>query len=136
MAHARVERPSDAPIDEADDILGPSILLELRELHDAQLVVIDRWLGGLDEVRAASRRHVAADLADLYAGSERMRRLVDALLDTPPGERERAADTVVDLKVELQHLAWHIRSVTRRLERLADDLYGDDEPRAVEGDGP
>ena len=115
--------------------------LATDERTDADTEPVDRtveksravmaWLQAARELGRTGRPSdlgpLGADLGDLYTGSERMRRLIDALLDTPPAERERAADAVVDLKIELQHLAWHIRSVTRRLERLADDLYGDDE---------
>ena len=91
MAHARTEHPADAIIDATDDTLGPEVIEELRKLHDAKLPRIDHRLGSFPDVRPSSTRHVAADLADLYAGSKRMRLLLDALLETPPTERERAA---------------------------------------------
>ena len=87
------------------------------------------WLSHLEGVRAASVRHLGADLADLSASAERYRRLVDALLATPADRPETAADALVEINVELQHVAWHIRSATRRIDRLASDLYAErDEP--------
>ncbi len=113
---------------------------ELIDLNVAKARAVTEWLEATRSVRRAGRPSdlgpISADLSDLYAGSIKYQRLIDALLDTPPAERERAANAVVDLKVELQHLAWHIRSVTRRLERLANDLYGDDEPDDTSGAKP
>jgi len=119
------------------DVDGEHIDSEHVDRTVAKARAVTAWLDAAQSGGRAGRPSdlgaLSADLSDLYTGSTRYQRLVDALLETPPTERESAADTVVDLKVELQHLAWHIRSVTRRLERLADDLYGDDEPDDVEG---
>jgi hypothetical protein len=93
---------------------------------------VGRWLDALGPaVRRSDRGALAADLGDLYAGAARYRQLLDALLALPGDRAGEVDDLLVELSAELRHLAWHIRSSTRRLERLADGM----EPGDEEDDG-
>lgn len=89
---------------------------------------VNRWLAQLGyPTRREDRGAVGADLSDLYASAATYRALLDALLALPPEQSEEAADRVADIASELRHMAWHIRSVTRRLERLESRLAPDNE---------
>ena len=61
---------------------------------------------------------LGADLSDLYVGAEKYRRLLDELLALGPDDRAEASEMAGDIADELRHLAWHIRSAIRRLDRL------------------
>mgnify|MGYP000489327055 CR=1 FL=1 len=107
-------------------VLTPSERVEVQE-NVAHADEIVRWLDALGPV--GRRRDVgalAADLSDLYAAATTYRRLVDHLLALGPRDRVAASDATVEIVTELRHMAWHIRSVAPRLERLASALDPDD----------
>ena len=96
----------------------PVAQAEIREtLAKADAVV--GWLRavGVPEGRG-DLGALGADLSDLYVGAETYRRLLDELLALGPDDRAEASEKVGDMADELRHLAWHIRSAARRLDRL------------------
>ena len=111
-----------------DDLAGRDLADDggLHTLNLAKADAIQRWLSGVDDITEDDAGRLSADLSDLYAGAIHYHHLLDALLATPPDERARASDLLVDAAVELRHLAWHIRSCVGRLERLADKLDPDE----------
>jgi hypothetical protein len=114
------------------DAQDPPVALapEQRAEARANAAQADAIVGWLDALGAVGRKRdtgaLAADLSDLYVAAASYRRLLDQLLALAPHDRSAAADTVVDIATELRHLAWHIRSVTPRLDRLAAALDLDD----------
>jgi hypothetical protein len=89
---------------------------------------VNRWLAQLGyPTRRHDRGAIGADLSDLYVSAATYRALIDALLALPPEQSDEAADRVADITSELRHMAWHIRSVTRRRERLEARLDPDAE---------
>lgn len=89
---------------------------------------IERWLERLGyPAQRDSRGVIVADLHDLHASATKYPALLDALLALPPEPSEEAANRVADITSELRHMAWHIRSVARRLDRLAVALDPEDE---------
>ena len=114
-AHAALSPPEPAPSD------------DVRENVEKADDVI-RWLDGLGQVRLRrDRGALGADLSDLYIGARRYARMLDELLAMAPESGSAASDKVGDIADELRHMAWHIRSVARRLDRLAVALDPEDE---------
>ena len=92
---------------------------------------VARWLESLGPV--GPHRDVgapAADLSDQYVAAATYRRQLDTLPAFGPDDGVVAAETAIDVVTELRHMAWHIRSVTPRLERLATALDPEDTDEA------
>jgi hypothetical protein len=86
---------------------------------------VERWLvriGGTDRDTVG---RLCADLGDLYEGAAEYRRLLDELLAMPTDDSDRLGQAIIDLRGELRHLAYHIRSGVRALEQLADQVNGE-----------
>lgn len=89
---------------------------------------IARWLEALGEpARRADHGAIGADLSDLYVAAAAYRGMLDELLALGRDDPDAAAEKVGDIASELRHMGWHIRSVTRRLDRLEHRLTPDDE---------
>lgn len=94
----------------------------------AKATDIGRWLDALGEpARRLDRGAISADLSDLYSAAEAYRAMLDALLALKLDDPDAVPEKINEITGELRHMAWHIRSVTRRLDRLEHRLTPDDE---------
>ena len=111
------------------EALTPEEAAEVRENVEKSDEVI-RWLDALGPVgRRRDRGALGADLSDLYIGARRYGRMLDQLLAMGSEDVVAASEKLGDIAAELRHMAWHIRSVAPRLDRLAVALDPeDDEP--------
>jgi hypothetical protein len=65
---------------------------------------------------------LVADLSDLYAAAVHYQRLLDKILETPPGDDERLSGLLADLSVELQHITDHAGTAQPNVDALAESL--------------
>ena len=94
----------------------------LVNLNADKARAVERRLRDLGEDDPAVVGHLGADLSDLYAGALRYQRLVDAILDTPPADREQLGELLADLAVEMGHLRYHLRESVELVEGLAGEF--------------
>lgn len=89
---------------------------------------IVRWLRLLGEpARRVDHGAVGADLSDLYMSTETFRHQLGDLLAVGRDDPDAVAEKLNEITGGLRHMAWHIRSVTPRLERLESRLTPDDD---------
>jgi hypothetical protein len=101
---------------------------ELLRLNLEKARAVAMWLDSQPvSVTAAARSAICADLSDLYSAATGYKRLVDDLLAGDPAKPEQVADRLAELETEIEHIGWHARSVVKRLNRLASDLYPDEQ---------
>jgi len=65
---------------------------------------------------------LGVDLGDLYAGVERCKLLIELLLTTPVDQRDRVAEVLAELSVELRHIDYHAKSSLGMVDTLADEV--------------
>lgn len=92
---------------------------ELVDLNVDTARSVERRLRELGEDDPDVIGRLSADLSDLYAGAVRYRRLVDALLTSPPGDREQLGEVLAELAVEMGHLRYHLLKSVELVEDLA-----------------
>ena len=65
---------------------------------------------------------LCTDLGDIWSAE---RRLAEGIRELAGSGRdwESAADTLVDLKADLEHISWHLKSVRRPLNRIVNFAY-------------
>src|SRR4051812_29189697 len=65
---------------------------------------------------------LVADLSDLYAAAVHYQRILDKIIETPPGDDERLSSLLADLSVELQHIADHAGSAHPSVDAIAESF--------------
>ena len=65
---------------------------------------------------------LCTDLGDLWGAEKRLSADLDGLVRSPH-DWEAAGDSLLDLKASLDHIAWHLKSVRRPLNRLVRFAY-------------
>ena len=95
-----------------------SDLIEVNVRKARELERLLETLGCPDEVIGK----LGTDLSDLYAGAVRYQQLLDNVLKTPPHDRDRLNDLLVDLHVEMGHLRHHLEKSVELVWDVAVDL--------------
>ena len=77
---------------------------------------------GLPEEMDGDLAALCTDLGDIWSAE---RRLAEGIRDLAGSGRdwESAADSLVDLKADLEHISWHLKSVRRPLNRIVNFAY-------------
>lgn len=71
---------------------------------------------------------LGVDIADITESCLRIPKMVDKINEiASKGDKEGVADLLVEIETELDHIAWHHKQAKRKLDRVADSLYGEDE---------
>ena len=65
---------------------------------------------------------LCTDLGDLWGAEKRLSADLEGLVRSPH-DWEAAGDSLLDLKASLDHIAWHLKSVRRPLNRIARFAY-------------
>lgn len=69
-----------------------------------------------EESRVSERTSViAADLEGLSDSANRIRKLLSEMLNREP-KRQHLEDFVVRVEVEMEHMSWHYKSISRQLD--------------------
>ncbi len=100
-------------------IKAHAVVIKLKEMGLPQ---------GLDEDLAS----LSTDLGDLWAANMRLTEQLDLFLSAPSDWGE-IGDRMADLKAGIDHMAWHVDSIRRPLDRIAAFAY-ESSDQSGEGD--
>lgn len=76
---------------------------------------------------------LAVHLALVHTEATNVRRLITRLASMHAADRERAAKVCVELSVRMKELNYDIQEIMPKLDDLAEELYGPDEPTREPG---
>lgn len=82
--------------------------------HD---IVIKMKEMGLPQRLDGELATLSTDLGDLWGAQRALSARLEGLLERPH-EWERVGDSLVDLRAGIDHMAWHLKSVRRPLNRI------------------
>ena len=85
-------------------------------------IVIKMKEMGLPSRLDAELASLSTDLGDLWSAQKELADRLDGLLDSPH-DWENVGDSLVDLRASIDHMAWHMKSVRRPLNRVAQFAY-------------
>ena len=102
--------------------MEPDLSDARRTAGIAHAVVIKFKEMGLPAEMDADLAALCTDLGDIWSAE---RRLSQGIRDLAGAGRdwESAADSLVDLKADLEHISWHLKSVRRPLNRIVRFAY-------------
>jgi len=66
---------------------------------------------------------LGADISDVYLELERYKESVNRLLNADTKDLETIGGLLIEIKISLQHINWHIKESRRPLQRLIDYCY-------------
>ena len=85
-------------------------------------VVIKFQEMGLPEDMYEDLARLSCDLGDLWSAHKALEDRLDSLVRSPH-RWEDAGDHLVDLRANVDHIAWHVKSVRRPLSNMAQYAY-------------
>ena len=85
-------------------------------------VVIKFQEMGLPEGLYDDLARLSSDLGDLWSAQKALADRLDSLVRSPH-DWEDAGDHLVDLRANVDHIAWHVKSVRRPLTKIAQFAY-------------
>ncbi len=77
---------------------------------------------GLPEELDPELARMSTDLGDLWSAHQSLAEQLESFLK-PPDEWRSVGDDLADLKASIEHMAWHVRSARRPLNRVANFAY-------------
>ena len=77
---------------------------------------------GLGEDLDPELARLSTDLGDLWSAHQSFVEQLESFLK-PPDEWRSVGDNLTDLKASVEHMAWHVKSVRRPLNRIAKFAY-------------
>ena len=77
---------------------------------------------GLPEELDPELASLSTDLGDLWSAQHSLTAQLESLLK-PPKEWRSVGDHLADLKSSIEHMAWHLSSIRRPLNRIANFAY-------------
>ena len=90
-------------------LMAHSVVIKLKEM-------------GLPEDLDDELASLSTDLGDLWTAQRELADHLEQLLKSPP-DWESLGDYLVDLRVVVDHIGWHARSVRRPMTRLTQYAY-------------
>ena len=108
--------------DSTDRGLEPDMELARRKAHMAHLVVVKLKEMGLPDSLDSELASLSTDLGDLWSTQKEFAGRLEGQLKSH-GDWEEVADYLVDLRAEIDHIEWHLKSVRRPLNRLTHYAY-------------
>ena len=102
--------------------LEPDLEKARRTALVAHGIVIKMKEMGLPARLDAELASLSTDLGDLWSAQKELADRLDGLLDSPH-DWENVGDSLVDLRASIDHMAWHMKSVRRPLNRVAQFAY-------------
>jgi len=102
--------------------LGPQLNRARQTASVAHGVVIRFKEMGLPETLDAELASLCTDLGDLWSASEALSEHLQTLVGTT-ADWEAIGDALVDIRSDIDHLAWHLKSVKRPLARITHYAY-------------
>ena len=85
---------------------------------------------GLPEELDPELARLSTDLGDLWSAHQSFAEQLESFVK-PPDEWRSVGDNLADLKASVEHMAWHVKSARRPLNRIANFAYR----KALESDG-
>jgi len=104
------------------DTIEPDLAQARRTALMAHNVVIKLKEMGLPEGFDQELAALSTDLGDLWGAEKRLSADLEGLVRSPH-DWEAAGDSLLDLKASLDHIAWHLKSVRRPLNKIARFAY-------------
>ena len=77
---------------------------------------------GLPAELDADLAGLCTDLGDLWSAERRLSQELEGLVKSPH-DWEAAGDSLLDLRASLDHIAWHLKSVRRPLNKIVRFAY-------------
>ena len=77
---------------------------------------------------------LSTDLGDLWSAQKVLAERVESFLKSPH-DWETAGDYLVDIRASIEHIAWHVRSVRRPLNKITRFAYKKVAERQESSDG-
>ncbi len=77
---------------------------------------------GLPEELDPELARLSTDLGDLWSAHQSLTEQLESFLQ-PPNEWRSVGDNLSDLKASIEHMAWHVKSARRPLNRIAKFAY-------------
>ena len=126
-------RPETASAAFGDDGIAPDLDRARQAALVAHGVVIKFKEMGLPEELDPELASLSTDLGDLWGAQHSLTAQLESFLKPPPNppkDWRSAGDHLADLKSTIEHMAWHVNSIRRPLNRIANFAYR----RALESD--
>ena len=102
--------------------MEPDLEQARRTAGVAHGVVVKFKEMGLPADLDADLATLCTDLGDLWSAERRLSQDLECLMK-PPHDWETAGDSLLDLKASLDHIAWHLKSVRRPLNKIVRFAY-------------
>ncbi len=102
--------------------LSPDLEQARRNSSMAHQVVIKLKEAGLPEDFDEDLASLSTDLGDLWGAQKALAERLEAFVRSPH-DWETLGDYLMDLKASIDHIAWHLSSVQRPLDRIARFAY-------------
>ncbi len=90
-------------------LMAHSVVIKLKEM-------------GLPESLDDELASVSTDLGDIWSAQKSLADGLESLLKSPP-DWEHIGNHLVDLRASIDHIAWHLNSVRRPLNRVTRFAY-------------
>ena len=119
-------RPETASATFGDDRIEPDLDRARQAALLAHGVVIKFKEMGLPEELDPELASLSTDLGDLWSAQQSLTAQLESLLKPPPelpNDWRSVGDHLADLKSSIEHMAWHVSSVRRPLNRMANFAY-------------
>lgn len=72
---------------------------------------------------------LSADLADIHESSKELIELIPHFVQIIESDKEKAADCLVEIETEMDHIVWHAKQSKKKIDLLADILYREDDEK-------
>ena len=113
------------------DGMEPDLEQARKAANLAHEVVIKLKEMGLPQTLDEELASLSTDLGDLWSAQKALAERLESFLDAPNDWRA-SGECLVDLRANIDHIAWHLKSVKRPLYRIAQYAYR----RASDGGRP
>ena len=115
-------RPATASAAFGDDGIEPDLDRARQAALLAHGVVIKFKEMGLPEELDSELASLSTDLGDLWSAQHSLTAQLESFLE-PPEDWRAVGDHLADLKSSIEHMAWHVSSIRRPLNRIATFAY-------------
>ena len=115
-------RPETASAEFGDDGIAPDLDRARQAALVAHGVVIKFKEMGLPEELDPELASLSTDLGDLWGAQHSLTAQLESFLK-PPEDWRSVGDHLADLKSSIEHMAWHVNSIRRPLNRIANFAY-------------
>ena len=105
-----------------EEKIEPNLRQARQTAHVSHGVVVKFQEMGLPQAFDAELAALSSDLGDLWSAQKTLADNLEGFLKSPH-DWEVVGDHLVDLRASIDHIAWHLKSVRRPLNRITQFAY-------------